>query len=296
MNRRRAHLTWGVLALLLALGLTACGGVNAGNEDKAMSADAGSGSLSGTASRDSVTTVKTGTAAAVAKRSVISTGTVELSSKDVSSVRDRIAALLVAHDGVVADERTSTDDKGRTSYARLVLRVPAEDFAAVMDQLSGIARLVDSSRKSEDVTTQVIDVDQRVEVQRKGLRRTVELLDRARTLADVLKIEDEITRRRADLDSLVGQQRYLRNQTSLSTITVTVDRRVPPPVERAGGFVGGLRSGWDALTAFVGWVVTGVGTLLPFTLLLLVLAPLAWLVRRALRGRGGGPAPAQPTS
>jgi len=166
----------------------------------------------------------------------------------------------------------------------------------VMDQLAGLGRLVDSSRKSEDVMTEVIDVDQRVEVQRKGLRRTVALLDRAESLADVLKIEDEITRRRADLDSLVGQQRYLRSQTSLSTITVSVDRALPARVAHTGGFVGGLRSGWDGLTAFLGWVVTAVGTLLPFTLLLVVLAPLAWVVRRALRGRGGVPEPAQPTS
>jgi hypothetical protein len=286
MTRRPAPATWGVLALLLALGLSACG-TGGGSADKATSA--GSRALRDTTSRSEAG------AAAVTQRSVISTGTVELVSLDVAEVRDRITSVLEAHHGVVADERTSTDDKGRTSYARMVLRVPAEDFAGVMDQLSGLARLVDSTRTSEDVTTQVIDVDQRVEVQRKGLRRTVELLDRAGTLADVLKIEDEITRRRADLDSLVGQQRYLRSQTSLSTITVTVDRRVPPVV-RTGGFVGGIRSGWDGLTAFVAWVVTAVGTLLPFTLLLLVLAPLAWLVRRALRGRGDAPEPAQPTS
>jgi hypothetical protein len=183
---------------------------------------------------------------------VISTGTVDLATRDVAEIRDRVISVLEAHDGVLADERTTTDEKGRTSYARLALRVPAEDFAAVMDQLAGLGRLVDSSRKSEDVTTEVIDVDQRVEVQRTGLRRTVALLDRADTLSDILKIEDEITRRRADLDSLVGQQRYLRSQTSLSTITVTVDRTPPAPVAHTGGFVGGLRSGWDGLTGFLG--------------------------------------------
>ncbi len=299
MNRRRAPLTWGVLALLLTFGLTGCGGSADSKSlsvDTALSADGGSTAPEAPASRADATDGKAEPAVAVAKRSVISTGTVELSSKEVADVRDRIASLLVAHDGFLADERTSTDRKGRTSYARLVLRVPSDDFAAVMDQVSGMARLVDSSRKSEDVTTQVIDVDQRVHVQRTGLRRTVVLLGKAQNLRDVLRIEDEITRRRADLDSLVQQQAWLRSQTSLATITVTVDRTPPPPATHAAGFVGGLQSGWDGLTSFVGWLVTLVGTLLPFTLLLLVLAPLAWAVRRALHGRHVVPEPAQPTS
>ena len=122
------------------------------------------------------------------------------------------------------------------------------------------------------------------------------LLGRARNLRDVLRIEDEITRRRADLDSLVQQQAWLRNQTSLATITVTVDRTPPAAAQQASGFVGGLQSGWDGLTSFVGGLVTLVGTLLPFTLLALVLAPLAWVVRRALRGRRVVAEPAQPTS
>jgi hypothetical protein len=295
MRPRPAPVTWGVLALLLALGLSGCGG-GGGSADKSVAADAGSAALSDGARGPGARAGKAEPAAAVSRRAVISTGTVDLATREVAEIRARVSSVLEAHDGVLADERTTTDEKGRTAYARLVLRVPAEDFAAVMDQLAGLGRLVDSSRKSEDVTTEVIDVDQRVEVQRAGLQRTVALLDRANTLADILKIEDEITRRRADLDSLVGQQRYLRSQTSLSTITVTVDRTLPAPVAHTGGFVGGLRSGWDGLTAFLGWVVTAVGTLLPFTLLLVVLAPLAWVVRRALRGRGGVPEPAQPTS
>jgi hypothetical protein len=293
VNRRPAPLTWGVLALLLALGLTGCGGKS---ESKSLSADGGSTAREAPAARADSALTKAEPAAAVAKRAVISTGTVELSSKEVGGVRDRIASGLVAHDGFLADERTSTDSKGRTSYARMVLRVPSGDFAAVMGQISGMARLVDSSRKSEDVTTRVIDVDNRVHVQRTGLRRTVVLLGKAQNLRDVLRIEDEITRRRAELDSLVQQQAWLRSQTSLATITVTVDRTPPPPVTHAGGFVGGLQSGWDGLTSFVGWLVTLVGTLLPFTLLALLLAPLAWAVRRALRGRGVVAEPAQPTS
>ena len=299
MNRRPALLTRGVLALLLALGLTACAGGSGGaSDDKMVARDAGSGSapVSQSGSRVDTTALKKESAAAVAKRSVISTGTVELSSKDVAGVRDKISSLLVSHDGFLAHERTSTDGKGRTSYASLELRVPSADFAAVMDQLSGLARLVDSSRKTQDVTTQVIDVDQRVHVQRTGLKRTVVLLSRAQNLRDVLRIEDEITRRRADLDSLVQQQAWLRSQTSQATITVTVDRRPPPPAVHASGFVGGLQSGWEGLTSFVGWLVTVVGTLLPFTLLLLVLAPLVWAVRRALRQRRVGPEQAQPTS
>jgi hypothetical protein len=63
-----------------------------------------------------------------------------------------------------------------------------------------------------------------------------------------------------------------------------------PPPDRAG-FVGGLRDGWHAFAATLGWVFTGLGAVLPF-LLLAVPVALAWVLRRRrLSAAPSAPAP-----
>ena len=70
-------------------------------------------------------------------------------------------------------------------------------------------------------------------------------------------------------------------------ITVSVDRspRHPAPVDRAGGFLGGLHAGWNGLTALAFVVATTAGAVLPFAALLLVLLVPAWPLVRRLRRR-----------
>jgi hypothetical protein len=285
MNLPRRGLTLALVALPLGLGLAACGGGGGtGGSVSVKTAPAtayDSGGLADGAAADRAAAADP----QVQARSVISTGTIRLTSKHVATVRDQVASVLVAHDGFLADERTSTDRKGRTSYARLVLRVPSGDFDAVMSEISAFGRLEDSQRTSTDVTTEVIDTHQRVHAQTVGLHRVEQLLGRAGSLRDVLRIEDEITRRRADLHSLLQQQAYLRSQTALATITVAIDRVPPQPVRAGTGFLAGLDKGWHAFTAFLTWTAASLGALLPFTLLLVVLGPLSWWGRRVARRR-----------
>ena len=67
-----------------------------------------------------------------------------------------------------------------------------------------------------------------------------------------------------------------------------VAREVPAsaPVDRSG-FLGGLQDGWSAFTRTIGWLLTGLGAVLPF---LLIIVPAALLAQWALR-RSRRPAP-----
>jgi hypothetical protein len=194
---------------------------------------------------------------------------------------------------MVAEEKTRTDDDGELVESRMVLRVPVADFDAAMAELEDVAQLASSSRSSEDVTGEVIDTEVRIRAQSESLKRVELLLARAQSIRDIVAIEAQLTRRQADLDSLKARQAYLADQTSLSTITVFLERK--PDGEREEddetGFLAGLANGWDGLKAFTTGAATVVGTLLPFTLVLLVLGVPAWLLVRSL-GRRRSPEPA----
>jgi hypothetical protein len=271
------------MALLSALVLAGCGSGASSSSKSAgsggsVAASPGTADIPGRATSGSVeNTVQT--------RAVISTGSVDLISKNVSEVRDAVVALVAANDGLLADERTSTNKDGETTYAMLVLRVPTNQFGAVMNRLAKLGKLQSSTRKSKDVTTQVIDIDQRVQAQQVGLRRLEVLLGRAASLSDLLKVENELTARQGELDSLRAQQTYLRSQTSLATITVRIDHTAKPRRHvHTSGFLAGLDRGWHGLEAFVLSVSTLLGTALPFAVLAVVLGgPMWFLVRRSRR-------------
>jgi hypothetical protein len=211
---------------------------------------------------------------------------VSLHADDVARARAQVRRVAATYAGSVSDEQTTTSDGKRMGYAQLVLRVPARSFSAAMDELEHVADLVDSDTTSQDVSTQVIDVDERVKSARASIDRITALLARAEKIGDVMAIEAQLSTREADLNSLLRQQAHLADQTSLSTITVTIDRPAPAPHrQRAArtGFLAGLAGGWDALSGFGTGVATVVGALLPWVpVLLLVIAPV-WLLARRRR-------------
>ena len=235
----------------------------------------------------------------VQSRALISTGTVSLSARDVAGARFDVQKIVDRFGGEVSDERTDTGDDGRLSQAHLVVRIPAADFGRAMDALKGVANLEYSSSKSRDVTTQVIDVQTRLRVQRRSINRITELLDRAQNLRDIVLIEGQLTRRQATLDSLERQSSYLADQTSLSTITVDIDRTAAHRAQRHEdhtGFLAGLSAGWHGLTAVTVALATALGALLPFVGVALVLLLLGWPLLRSLRRRHAAPDEPVPTT
>ena len=291
----RAPLRRRILApvvLLVLAGLTACSG---GGSD---GATAGGG---GTDGRPAPASAEAGVDAALVEDAadgpdapdplapkLISTGTVSLRAPDVDDARFEVQKVVDRVGGQITDSETRTDDDGATSTARLVLRVPSEAFTETVDELEGLGELETSTTKSEDVTTQVIDTRVRIRVQRASIARIQALLDRAQDIRAVIDIEEQLSRRQATLNSLLRQQAYLADQTSLSTITVHLERTDadrPSDEEEATGFFAGLHAGWDALKGAGTVVATVAGALLPWLLVAALLSPLAWALLRIGRRR-----------
>jgi hypothetical protein len=231
-----------------------------------------------------------GSAPAVEPQEVISTGSVAVRSDDVTKVIFDVRGVVAAHRGTIAEDETQTDKEGAALRSRMVLRIPTAEFGDAMVELEQVATLVSSDRQTADVTTQVLDTDVRVAAQKRSIARIQALYDQATTIGDVVNLEGELARRQADLASLEAQQRYLADQTSLSTITLSVERNreeaepAPEPDTDDAGFLTGLSGGWKAMRTFLVGLATVAGALLPWLVLALVLAvPGVPLVRRARR-------------
>jgi len=244
-------------------------------------------------------------------RSVIYRVSLVMEVDDVAASADEAAAIAARYDGYVQSEATS--GRGTTTTpvypgdaeaylyeygiepgyppippdgtsAIVVLRVPAQSYADVVDELEGLGETITRSRTADDVTDQVVDVEARIETQETSIDRLQQLLSEASRVSDILAIETELTSRIAELESLEARLEQLNNLTDLATVTVTF---YPPEtvVAEGTGFVAGLRSGWDAFVRTVELGLTALGAAIPFlaALALVTVPVVVWLVVRHRR-------------
>jgi hypothetical protein len=289
-----------VSATALLLSLTACSGGSDGDSPEA--ATAMDGAAGGSAGDMAESAPEAPADAAAASREVgdarnavdlttqqalIKTGAVSLRSADVGKTRYDVQVLVDEQGGQVADDKTETDRSGEPLRARMVLRVPVDSFEDVMNELGSMETLASTSTSSEDVTTQLIDVEARIKAQQASVERVRQLLAQAQSIRDIMAIESELAQRQAELDSLAQQQAYLKDQTSMATVKVNIERMPDPKAPVANdddsGFLAGLAAGWDGLKTTVVAVATVVGALLPFAVVVLLLGVPVWLLVRRMR-------------
>ncbi len=296
-TKSRAALATSVL-LLVMLVMAGCAGLIGGDssgQDQMASSDTASkveDESGGSTSQpgDSPGAVKQSLTTGPLNRDVISTGQITVSAESISKARAEVMGLVSSYNGTIADEQTDSDRQGRAMESTLTLRVPTSSFAEAMNGLARIGKVEHQTRKSEDVTTKVLDNEARVRAAERAIRQIEVLLGRANALRDIIAIESDLARRQADLDSLKSQEAWLEDQTSLSTINVHLSRPGAAPEEEARGFLAGLGNGWDAMKTTTVVLLTVVGAVLPFAALLALVGVPVWMVLRRRVSAGSAPA------
>jgi hypothetical protein len=222
----------------------------------------------------------------VDQRSIIYTGAITVRVENVNEAAARTVGIAAVAGGFIGGDNRNSSTNGGT--ATLTLRVPADKFSGVVDQVAKLGK--DGKEESrevntQDVTEETVDLDARIGVQQARVDSGRKLLAQAKSLNDLVMLEREVATRESDLASLQAKKRRLADLTALSTITVVLlspAAVVEPPGDEPPGFLAGLRGGWNALTASLGVLVTILGALLPW---LIVLGIPVWLAIWAFRRR-----------
>ena len=298
MNPIRSRAVGALLSVPVALTLVACG-AGAGDDDAKSSASDSGAIAAPEPARDALSDDNAaskggpdGDASQTAvQRSVIATGSMRLTSRKLDDTRQDAINLVTGLGGHVGDEQSRSDTHGRLDRVDLTLRVPAASFEKALDGLGQLGTVRSRQQSVEDVTTQVIDNNARVKAQEASVASIEQLLSRATTIAEIISIERQLSSRQADLDSLKQQQKWLADQTSLSSIQLTMTRPPKDQAEAGTGFFGGLERGWKALGTSTVAVSTVLGAVLPFAVVLAVIGAPAWVLVRRRRMPAPAPAP-----
>jgi len=285
MNRRNAHATrvaGGLAAATIAvMALAACG--STGDSGDVTSADVAPMMEPGSSNGEMAMTSDSAAVSTKVEQQVVRTAYLSVRVADVNGAVDSVTTTTSAQGGLVVSEDVT--GQGDSLYATLTTQVPADNLDSYLEALKGLGTVDSLSVTSQDVTTQVVDLDARVAALKTSIARLDQLMAQATNVTDLITIEGERTARQAELDSLVAQRKALGEQVAMSTVTVTISALAGSTDWSPPGFIPGLQTGWSALLSLTSLLITVAGFLVPFVIVIaIIVVPLVWwLVRRGRR-------------
>jgi hypothetical protein len=227
-------------------------------------------------------------AAAAKDRKLTRRADISLTVPDVDTAAARVRAVAASAEGLVVAEAISSepDDPALGGFSSITISVPADRLDTTLDRLARLGTVRSRHTSTEDVTGQYVDTASRVKTMQASVQRVRALMSRATRLGDVVALEGELSRRQAELEATQAQLVALRDAVAMSPVEVQLGTD-EQALEQAGdsGFLAGLGAGWRAFTDSVTVLLTALGALLPFAVVLaLVLTPLLlWWRRRSPR-------------
>jgi virulence-associated protein VapD len=151
----------------------------------------------------------------------------------------------------------------------------------VLRELKGLGTYRGEKSSTEDVTNQYIDLNGQLAAWRAQERVYLRLLDRARSVTDVIAVQNQLQQVQSNIERLQGQLNYLEDQSSFSTIVLQVSE--PGAAGPAKEPEGRLARAWATAVNGLGVMAAAVLVAVVWVTPLLVVAGLVLLGLRALR-------------
>ena len=214
----------------------------------------------------------------------IITGDLYLTVEDTAATADEVTEIVEGAGGRIDSRSDFLDASTNSPGSYLWVRIPAEVVTETLDTITALGTVERISTSRMDVTLQVVDLDERIEVLNASLDRLEALLEQATTTAELIELETAITNRQAERDSLVSQQNYLSDQVQFASISIELRTAQDAPPREPDTFLGAIAAGWAALVAFASSSVLFLGMSLPWlAVAAIILIPTLWITVRLVR-------------
>ena len=160
----------------------------------------------------------------VVKKKIIKDGRLGIEVKDLESTKARVDTLVKIYEGYYDNERYNNTDH-ESSYD-LKIRIPAPNFDRFIDEVEkGSGEIKYKEIDARDVSDQFIDLETRLQNKKNYLARYNELLAQAKTIKEILEIQEEIRGLEEEIESTTGRLKYLGDLVDYSTLNLSLSKR-----------------------------------------------------------------------
>jgi len=152
-------------------------------------------------------------------RLVVEESSMSLVVKSVREVSDKIIDHSKSVGGYMVSSSMTNPEEA--PFATVIVRVPADNFRAVLDHFRSLAVKVTSERiLGTDVTDEYVDLEARLATLEKTKAKFEEIMEKATVVQDILEVQRQLVYIQDQIDNLKGRQQYLEQTAKLAKITV----------------------------------------------------------------------------
>ena len=158
---------------------------------------------------------------------------------------------MLAEAGGYLESSDEYANSGSRRSLSLTLRVPQENYESFLAAVAATGNVTYKSQQAEDVTTQYMDIEARLDSLKEQRARLQELKASADNLSDLLQIESSLSDVQYQIESWQSQLDWYSNQVSCCTVYITlneVETLTPTSTSFGAKLLAALRNGW---TGFV---------------------------------------------
>ena len=210
------------------------------------------------------------------KRMIIRTGTMSMEVDSYDETEVKIKDIVKNFGGYLTNSASKLNADGK-KQGSITIRVATEKFDEMITELSKIGKVMNRNISGKDVTEEYMDADARLKTQRELESRLLKLLEeKTARLTDVVEVEQKLANVRENIEKTEGKMRYLKDQASYSTLTVSVYEPSLLNTSSGGGFFyelgQGVKKGLSGFTSVLRSMITVIIALSPIIIIVLIIA------------------------
>lgn len=168
----------------------------------------------------------TGTSVVTYERKIIKTGFVYMETLEFDKTVEDMKALINKYNAYTAYSESNAGsifERGyNTRYSRYTIKVPAEMFEEMYEELHTMGNILNSNEGKQDVTSQFVDIEARLTTLNVQEERLLSILEKTENLEDVIELEYALQETRYEIERYTTNLRNLEDQVRFSTIEVNV--------------------------------------------------------------------------
>ncbi|MGB2870760.1 DUF4349 domain-containing protein [Psychrobacillus psychrotolerans] len=171
--------------------------------------------------------------AAPSTRMIIHQARISTSVKDLKKAQHNMEQRVKDYGGYIVESNVYLESD-ETSSGKMIVRIPEKHFETFLSEAEVEAsKVLEKNVTGQDVTEQYVDLSSRVKSKRAVEERLLAFMKDAEKTEDLLKISSDLAKVQEEIEVLVGKIKYFENQTSFSTIELTMfeNRVIIPEIE-----------------------------------------------------------------
>lgn len=201
---------------------------------------------------------------------IIKNGFMQFEVNKLELAKSKVDTILSSYNGYYENEQFNSYGN-RVTYS-LQLRIPNTKFESLVSYLeNGIGELKSKKINAKDVTEEYVDLTIRLDNNLAYLNQYKEILKKARTVKEILEVQEKIRRIEEEIESKKGRLKFLDDKVKYSTLNLEISELITSEISNKPNFgrriINAFNNGVQGFLSFV----VGLINFWPFIILLILL-------------------------